>query len=99
MTNEEIKSLIHYSILVHSLDEEIEEARINLYISKYPFYSWTHGFLWNGERRFTLFEAIIILLTKNTKASQKRIAFCKDRITSLTKMRDEYELLCWEKID
>ena len=98
MTNKEIKSLIHYAILVHSLDEQIENTKRNVYISQYPFYSWAHGFLWNNKERLTLFEAIIILFTKNTKAGQKRIKHWEDKIASLTNMRNEYELLCWEKV-
>ena len=98
MTNKEIKDLIHYAILTHSFDEQIEDAERSLYISQCPIYSWAHGYLWNNKERFTLFEAIIILLTKNTKVGQKRIQYWKDKIAYLTNMRDECELLVWKKV-
>lgn len=98
MTNKEIRSLINYSILIHSYDEKIEDAKINVYILKYPLYSWAHGFLWNNKERFTLFEAIIALLTKNTEAGQKRIKSCEDEIAFLTNTRNEWELLCWKYV-
>lgn len=96
MTNKEIKDLINYSILIHSYDEQIEEAKRNVYISQYPIYSWTHGLLWNNKVRITLFEAITMFFTKNTEAGQKRIEYWKDKIAFLTNTRNEWELLCWK---
>lgn len=98
MTNKEIKDLINYSILIHSYDEQVEDAERSLYISLYPIYSWAHGYLWNNKERFTLFEAIFVLLTKNTKAGQKRVKYWKDKIAFLTNTRNEWELLVWKKV-